>query len=109
MKTAKELYEMSMAIGKATRAYHKAVEDNLKESGKEHNVIGDDEDYDGIYLKVREDDAVDTILVDKVRWNNEGNCVEYHCSVWNYETTDNWTPISWLGDDIDYIYNNIEW
>ncbi|GEM_PF-6677561 len=109
MKTAKELYEMSMAIGKATRAYHKAVDDNLKESGKVHNVIGDDDEYDGIYLKLRDDDAVDTCLVDKVRWNKGLNCSEFHCSEWDYETADDWTPVSWLGENIDYIYNNIEW
>lgn len=109
MKTSKELYEMSMAIGEAKRAYREAVEANLKESGKEHNVIGDDDEYDGIYLKLRDDDAVDTALVDKVRWNNERNYAEFHYSEWNYDTADNWTPVYWLNEEINYIYDNIEW
>ena len=109
MKTSRELNEMLMAIGEATLDYHKAIEDNLKESGKEHNVIGDDEDYDGIYLKLRDDDAVDTALVDKVRWNKEDRQVECHYSSWNYKATDYWTPVYWLADEINYIYENIEW
>ena len=109
MTTKKELQELSNNIGKAIFAYRNAVAVNLKESGKEHNVIGDDEEYNGICLKIRDDDSVDTALIDKVRWNEERECVEYHCSEWNYQSTDDWTNIAWLGEEIDYIYDAIEW
>lgn len=108
MKTRKELQKLSANISKAKYAYRNAVAENLKESGKEYKVI----DYyfaedDGLYLKIHGTDT--TILVDKVRWNNELNCVEYHTAEWNYEETDTWTPIHWLGDEIEYIYDAIEW
>jgi len=108
MKTKEELNKLSQEIARATFAYHNAIAVNLKESGKEHNVIGFDED-EGLYLKLRDDDSVDTALVDKVRWNEEKGYVEYHTSEWNYEDADDWTHIAWLGDDADYVYEAIEW
>ena len=90
MKTSEELRKLSNAIGEASPAYHKAVEENLKESSKEHNVIGDDEDYDGICRQVRDGDDVDNVLVDKVRWNKVRGYVEYRCSEWNYNEADEW-------------------
>lgn len=109
MKTKEELNKLSQEIVSATFSYHNAIAENLKESGKEHKVIGDDEDFDGIYLKVRDDDSVDTILVDKVRWNEEREYIEYHCCEWNYTKTDDWCYIAWLGDDADYVFEAIEW
>lgn len=109
MKSKKELNTLSSAIGKAIREYHNAVEENLKESGKEHNVVGDDEEEDGLVLKLRDDDAVDTCRIDKVRWNKDRNYVEYHCAEWNYREADTWTPIHWLGEEIEYIYDSIDW
>ena len=108
MKTREELNKLSMAIGKAILDYHNAVAENLKESGKEHNVVGDDEDEDGIVLKLRDDDAVDTCRIDKVRWNEDRNYVEFHSAQWNYRETNDWIPIL-LGEDIVYVYDNIDW
>ena len=110
MKTKKELQKLSTNISKAILAYRNAVAENLKESGKEHKVIDNsDEEIEGLILSVSDDDSVDTILVDKVRWNNELNCVEYHTAEWNYGKTNTWTPIHWLSDEIEYIYDAIEW
>jgi hypothetical protein len=109
MKTAKELDKLCMAIGEAIMNYRKAVEANIKESGKELEVVGDDEDEDGIVLKIRDDDAVDTCRIDKVRWNEDRDCAEYHCAEWNYREVDTWTPIYWLGGEQDYVYENINW
>lgn len=109
MKTKKELDKLCMAIGEAKRDYYLAVAVNLKESGKEHNVIGDDEDEEGIVLKLRDDDSVDTARIDKVRWNKDRNYVEFHSAQWNYRETDEWIPIHWLGEEIVYVYDNIDW
>ena len=109
MKTEKELQELSVNISKAISAYRKAVAENLKESGKEHKVIGNFDEDEGLYLTLHDDDSVDTILVDKVRWNNELNCVEYHSAEWNFNVTNTWTPIHWLNEEIEYIYDAIEW
>ena len=109
MKTKEELQEMSVNISKAISAYRKAVSENLKESGKEHKVIGNFDEDEGLYLQVRDDDSVDTILVDKVRWNEEEGYVEYHTAEWNFKETDTWTPIHWLSDEIECIYDAIEW
>ena len=109
MKSKQELQELSNAIGSAIRAYRKAIADNLKECGREVPLLSDDEDYNGIILKIRDDDSVDTIRVDKVRWNEERQYVEYHCAEWNYKEADQWSNIAYLGDDGDYILEAIDW
>lgn len=109
MKTKKELDKLSAAIGEAIRAYHKAIEDNLKESGKEHKVKGDDEDEDGLRLTIENDmDLVDMVF-DKIRYNGERNTVEVHVSESDYRKQDYWCNIDWLGDDEDYVNDNIVW
>lgn len=109
MKTEKELRKLSANISKAILAYRNAVAENLKESGKEHKVIGNFDEDEGLYLSISDDDSVDTVTVDKVRWNEEEGYVEYHTTSWNYGETDTWTPIHWLNEEIDYIYDAIEW
>ena len=117
MKTKEELQELSFAIGKAERAYHKAIADNLKEGGKEYNVLNpwgdvdeDDEEVNGINLTISgyDDDLYDE-LIDKVRWNEEKGIIEYHCSKFNYKKVDNWNDVSYLGDDVDYVFDAIDW
>ena len=111
MKTTKELRELSNAIGKAICAYHNAISENLKESGKEHNVVGyEDEDEKGLRLEIigRHDDLVSTVI-DKVRYNNESDMVEVHICEEDYREQDYWTYISTLGDAQDYVNDSIEW
>ena len=117
MKTKKELQKLSNAIGAAQRAYHDAIFDNLKESGKEHGVEGDYED-DGLHLTIigRHDDTV-LLEIDKVRVNKDkgvngwvsNGVVEVHISNEDYKPCDYWMMASEFGDDVDYIYDNIIW
>jgi len=113
MKTKKELQEMSAAIGKAVRAYHNAIFDNLKEGGKEYAVQGDNDDEVGQRIDIhgRNDDLVN-ILVDKVRYTpNDGiGVIEIHIAEEDYEEKDYWMHINYIGsDDMDYIYDYIVW
>ena len=115
MKTKKELQKLSNAIGEATRAYHQAIFNNLKESGKEHNVEADweDEDSKGIHLTIigRHDDAV-VLEVDKVRFNKEkglNGVIEAHICSEDYDECDYWLMATEFGDDADYLYDNIIW
>ena len=110
MKTKKELAELSNAIGEAIGAYHNAIANNLKESGKEHEVEGDDEN--GLHLTIigRHDSAVD-ICVDKIRYNCKSSIgfVEVHICEEDYKEKDYWLDIDNLGDDADYVNDNIVW
>ena len=115
MKTKKELKKLSNAINKAVRAYHNAIEENLKESGKEHKVEPDweDEDSNGIHLSTigRHDDVV-VLEVDKVRFNKEKGlhgAIEAHVCSEDYDGCDYWLMASEFGDDVDYLYDNIIW
>lgn len=114
MKTKKELQKLSNAIGAAQRAYHYAIFDNLKESGKEHGVESDcEEDDNGLHLTIigRHDDAV-LLEIDKVRFNKDkgvNGVVEVHISNEDYKPCDYWMMASEFGDDADYIYENIIW
>jgi hypothetical protein len=115
MKTKEELKKLSNATGEAERAYHKAIFDNLKESGKEHGVEADweDEDSKGIHLTVigRHDDAI-VIEIDKVRFNPEKGlhgAIEAHVCSEDYDDCDYWMMAFELGDDADYLYDNIIW
>ena len=114
MKTKKELKKLSRAITKATYAYHKAIFDNLKESGKEFKVIGDndEDDVEGLNLTIigRHDEAVD-IVVDKIRHATlkEIERIEVHICQEDYEKKDYWCDADVLGDDMDYVFGNIDW
>ena len=115
MKTKKELNELSSNIGKAIRAYHKAIFDNLKESGKEHKVLGDNDegDKEGLRLTIigRHDDAVE-IVVDKVRYKkyeSGAEMIEVHICEEEFRDIDYWVDINILGDDADYVNDNIIW
>ena len=115
MKTKKELQKLSNAIGDAIRAYHNAIFDNLKESGKEHRVETDwdDEDSKGIHLSIigRHNDLV-LIEVDRVRVNPEkgvNGVIEVHLCKEDCKDCDYWLMASELGDDADYLYDNIIW
>lgn len=111
MKTEKELNELSNAIGKAISAYHNAIAENLKESGREHRVVGyEDEDEKGLRVEIfgRHDDVV-TLVIDKVRYNNEHESVEVHICEEEYRKQDYWIYPSILGDTEDYVYESIEW
>ena len=109
MRTSKELNEMSAAIGKAICAYHNAVEENLKEGGKEYPIYAE-EDNSGLIVDVigRHNDLI-TMEVDKIRYNNESELVEVHICQEDYESTDYWLYISFLGDATDYVLDNIIW
>ena len=115
MRTKEELQKLSSAIGIAVRTYHKAIFDNLKESGKEHGVEADweEEDGEGVHLSIigRHDDAI-TLAVDKVRFNAENGadgCIEAHICREDGNGCDYWMAASEFGDDVDYLYDNIIW
>jgi hypothetical protein len=111
MKTEKELNELNNAIGKAVFAYHNAIAENLKESGREHRVVGyEDEDEEGLRVEIigRHNDAV-SMVVDRIRYNNEHNSVEVHICEEDYRKQDYWVYISTLGDAQDYVNLSIEW
>ena len=111
MKTKKELDKLSNAIGNAIFAYHNAIAENLKESGKEHNVVGyEDEEEKGLRVEIigRHNDVV-SIVVDKVRYNNKSNSVEVHICEEDYREQDYWTFISTLDDAQDYVNDSIDW
>lgn len=111
MKTSKELNELNIAIGKAVFAYHNAIFENLKESGKEHKVVSyEDEGEKGLRLEIigRHNDAV-SMVIDKIRYNKGNNSVEVHICEEDYRKQDYWTYISTLGDAQDYVNQSIDW
>lgn len=110
MKTKKELKKMSNQISVAIRKFHRAVFDNLKESGKEFSVKGDDDEEKGLSIRIigRYGDAV-PIIIDKVRWNEKSLSVSVHICEEDYTDADYWVHPSILGDDEGYVYDCIEW
>ena len=110
MRTKKEIDDLSIAIAIAEKNYRNAVEANIKEYGKEIPLNWDDEDEDGLVLSVRGDDNdLNEEVVDKVRWNEKEECVEYHLVRFNYKKDDHWYNVTWLGDEVYYIYDSIDW
>lgn len=108
MKTIEELQELSDNIAKAVFAYHNAVEVNLKESGKEYNVIGDDDDG-GLLVETIGRHGVVDVLIDKVRYNNDTENVEAHVCEEDGDEIDYWLNVSYFEEDETYIYDKIEW
>ena len=116
MKTKKELDKLSYAIGKAERAYYNAVSDNLKESGKEHNVESDVEDEDGLHVTTTDLHDNNVIaVIDKIRFNGNVGChpygiVEVHVCEWDYNDEDYWIDVEAFDSDVKpYVYENIIW
>ena len=114
MKTKEELQELSFSVGKSKRAYHKAIADNLKEGGKEFNVLSpwsdEDEEDNGLNLTIRGyDNDLHDELIDKVRWNEEKGIIEYHCARFDYKKVDTWGDVGYLDDDVDYVFDAIDW
>ena len=110
MRTKDELNEMSMAIGNAINAYHHAIEDNLKECGERPVVDEYDDEESGMRIDIigRHNDLVN-VVVDKVRYNEKNNSVEFHVCEENYSDADYWIYSSEFGDDADYVYECIDW
>lgn len=109
MKTKEQLQAMSNAIREAKRTYRNAIAVNLKESGKEHNLLFDDEYEKGLMFLVSVGDVVNTEVIDKVKWNEERQDVQYHIVESNYRECDLWSSVSWLGEDVDFLYEAIDW
>lgn len=108
MKTRENLQELSDNIAKAIFAYRMAVEANLKESGKEYYVLGDDEES-GLFVQTIGRHGVLNVYIDKVRYNNDTENVEAHVCEENGDEIDYWLNVSYFGEDEDYIYDNIGW
>lgn len=110
MKRAEELKGLWDAIGKAAYAYYRAVERDLKKTGVEYRVEGD-EDSDVVRLTVinGNGDGISVLDIDKVRWNKKTDTAEVHICGYNYQESDDWTCATILGDDMDYVYNAIKW
>lgn len=115
MRTSKELKVLSNNIGKAIFAYHDAVKENLKESGKEHGVYGDeyleDDEVEAVRLTTFNDDGDGVVFmdIDKVRYNKERDVVEVHVRMEDYRECDWWYNADMLGDTIDYVFDAIKW
>ena len=110
MKTSKELQKMLQAITIARQTYMKAVLENLKESGVEYNVLGFEDEDDGLRLTTMTDDCDDTvnIVIDSIRFNN--GHVEVHICEEEYKEKDYWLCINYFSyDDMELIYEQIDW
>lgn len=105
MKTKEELEKMHKAISKAISTYHKAIGNNLKESGKEHKLDNCDDDCGGVRCYI----DGNVIVADKVRYNYEFDFVEVHVCEEEYEDADYWIDIAEFDYDEDYICANIVW
>ena len=115
MKTSKELKALSDKCSEAIFAYHDAVKENLKESGKEHGVYGDeyleDDKVEAVRLTTFNDDGDGVVFmdIDKVRYNKERDVVEVHVRMEDYRECDWWYDANMLGDPIGYVYDAIKW
>jgi len=114
MATAKELKVLSANIGRATLAYHDAVKETLKESGKEHGVYGDeyaDNDVEAVRVTTFNDngDGVVFMDIDKVRYNKECDGVEIHVCMEDYRECDWWHNAYMLGEEVDCVFDAIKW
>ena len=116
MRTKEELNLLSNAITEASREYHNAIYDNLKESGKEYSIEsdwGEEEDGDGVHLStVDRHDSLIILTIDKIRFkkneeNGEG-VIECHVREEDYDGCDYWMNVDEV-DDVDYLYDNIIW
>lgn len=91
----------------ATRDFRHAVENYLKENG-EQTIEGDYED-EPFRLTTIDDNGTGTIVfgIDKIRYNEERDCVEFHAVDENYVPVDYWYMATILGSDDTYLFRQI--
>lgn len=109
--TTKELRKLSNNVGEAIFAYHNAVAENLKESGKEHELFRECDDDKGVRITMMNDncDGVVDLVIDKVRYNDDNGQVEIHICEYDYNESDEWDYASSLTDSVDYVFDSIMW
>lgn len=114
MKLKEKMLALSLAVGNAERAYHRAVFEAVKKLGGSVNVLGDeDEDVDmGLRVSyINCDTTVDTIRVDRVfiGGSPESPALMVHYNEWNYQKVDDETWLDVLNDAVNYILEAIDW
>lgn len=107
--TENELTILSENIGKAIRAYHNAIGENLKEVGEPVNVQGDDNEIDGIELSIEYDGQVHAQIYDKIKWDAERETILVHCTMSDFCKMNDWSYLTDLGNATDYLLEAICW
>ena len=113
MKTEKEIKALESAIYNAQINYFRAILTNLKEIGKEVDLINDEIGDVGLTLTNIDDDGnCEVDVVDKVRYNDNGRgeSFEVHIIKCDGKKCDSWVSIDCFNHDCSmYIFANIKW
>lgn len=109
MKTKKQLEQLTEAIGNAIFAYRRAIKENLQEIGHPVCVQGDNSEELGITVSVIDDDTLAMCTIDQIKYDKEHDDILVHYISYNYNATDEWYSLSYLGDATDYVLEAVQW
>lgn len=90
---------------KAMTNYRTIVKMALKECGKELPLDNGYGEKGNLEISV---DA-DFCMLDRARYNEKEDCIEFHVVYWNNNKVDYWIPAYQLGSDDTYAMENIIW
>ena len=118
MKSLATIENLRNRMFKAERAYRQAIVENLKEYGKELEVINDEWSEDDGYPRgvevtsIGDDNESFSCVVDKIRYE-EGEIIDkasIHVVWYNYKNIDQWWGLNDLiGEAADYVLSCIQW
>lgn len=95
---------------KAMTNYRTIVKMALKECGKELPLLDGYGDKGYLEISVAVGDSLaDYYMLDRVRYNEKEDYIEFHAMHWNGNVVDYWIPAYQLGSDDTYAMENIIW
>ena len=95
---------------KAMTNYRTIVKMALKECGKELPLDNGYGEKGNLEISIAVDDTfADCYMLDRARYNEKEDCIEFHVVNWNNNEVDYWIPAYQLGSDDTYAMENIIW
>jgi len=110
MKSKEEIEKLCDAMVNAEFEYKSAIRTNISEYKKEI-LVKPNIDANYFLITIKNEDGFVDLGVDKVRWNEEQDYIEYHIVKYDFlEDLDEWKCIDELYEgEIDCILDNIDW
>lgn len=95
---------------KAMTNYRTIVKMALKECGNELPLDNGYGEKGNLEISIAVDDTfADFYMLDRARYNEKEDCIEFHVVNWNNNEVDYWIPAYQLGSDDTYAMENIIW
>ena len=104
-----EVYRIRDLMYDTTREYKKTLKELLKSRGGEFRVDNGYGEDEPLIIHIVDDNVtgVITYAIDKARYNEDYDAIDFHITEMNYAPTHQWIPSHLLGSEDVYALENI--